>query len=102
MQKETLLKIKNKFSQLPNTSYLNIWLQRLTIKIDSTISYSGKLCEKVIDRNLPIWNSEWLNVKFKKIVEEIKIVKNEALEKMEIKFSEEKTEELGEYDKLFS
>ncbi|MBK7139984.1 MAG: hypothetical protein IPH74_13645 [Bacteroidetes bacterium] len=45
IQKETLLKIKNKFSQLPNTSYLNIWLQRLTIKIDPAISYSGKLAK---------------------------------------------------------
>ena len=102
LQKETLLKIKNKFSQLPNTSYLNIWLQRLTIKIDPAISYSGKLCEKVIDRGLPIWNSDWLNVKFKKIVEETEIVKNESIEKMEIIFSEEETEDLGEYDKLFS
>jgi hypothetical protein len=101
-QKETLLKIKNKFSQLPNTSYLNIWLQRLTIKIDPTISYSGKLCEKVIDKNSPIWNSDWLNVKFKKIVEETEIIKIEVIDKMEIKFSKEETEELGEYDKLFS
>ncbi len=102
IKKVTLLKIKNKFSQLPNTSYLNIWLQRLTIKIDPAISYSGKLCEKVIDRSLPIWNSDWLNVKFKKIVEETEIVKNELIEKMEIIFSEEETEDLGEYDKLFS
>jgi RNA-directed DNA polymerase len=102
IQKETLLKIKNKFSQLPNTSYLNIWLQRLTIKIDPTISYSGKLCEKVIDRGLPLWNSDWLNVKFKKIVEETEIVKNESIEKMEIIFSEEEIEDLGVYDKLFS
>lgn len=102
LQKQTILKIKNKFSQLPNTSYLNIWLQRLTIKIDPTISYSGKLCEKVIDRGLPIWNSDWLNVKFKKIVEETEIVKNESIEKMEIIFSEEETGDLGEYDKLFS
>jgi len=102
LQKQTILKIKNKFSQLPNTSYLNIWLQRLTIKIDPTISYSGKLCEKVIDRGLPIWNSDWLNVKFKKIVEETEIVNNESIEKMEIIFSEEETGDLGEYDKLFS
>jgi len=101
-QKEILLKIKNKFSQLPNTNYLNVWLQRLTLKIDPTISYSGKLCEKVIDKNLPIWNSEWLNVKLKKIVEETEIVKTEVIEKMEIIFSEEETNDLGEYDKLFS
>ncbi len=102
LQKEMLLKIKKKFSQLPNTSYLNIWLQRLTLKIDPAISYSGKLCEKVIDNNLPIWNSDWLNVKFKKIVEETEIIKNEAIEQMEIIFSEVETDELGEDDKLFS
>ncbi len=102
IQNETLLKIKNKFSQLPNTSYLNIWLQRLTIKIDPTITYSGKLCEKLIDRGVSIWNSDWLNVKFKKIVEETEIVKNESILKMEIMFSKEEIDELGEYDKLFS
>ena len=51
---------------------------------------------------MPIWNSDWLNLKFKKIVEETEIVKNESIEKMEIIFSEEETEDLGEYDKLFS
>lgn len=102
LQKETLIKIKKKFSQLPNTSYLNIWLQRLTIKIDPEIPYSGKLCEKVIDRGLPIWNSDWLKIKFKKIVEEAEIIKNESIEKIEVIFSEEETDELGEYDKLFS
>lgn len=102
LQKQTLLKIKNKFSQLPNTSYLNIWLQRLTIKIDPAISYPGKLCGKVIDRNLSIWNSDWLNIKFKKIVEETEIIINESIEKMEVIFSEKETQDLGEYDKLFS
>ena len=101
-QKEILLKIKNRFNLLPNTSYLNIWLQRLTMKIDPTISYSGKLCEKVIDRSVEVWNSEWLNTKFKKIVEETEIIRNEVIEKIEIIFSESETEELGEYDKLFS
>jgi len=81
---------------------LNIWLQRLTIKIDPAISYSGKLCEKVIDRDLAVWNSDWLNVKFKKIIEETEIIKNESIEKMEIIFSKTEIMELGEYDKLFS
>ena len=81
---------------------MNIWLQRLTIKIDPAISYSGKLCEKVIDRDLAVWNSDWLNVKFKKIIEETEIIKNESIEKMEIIFSKTEIMELGEYDKLFS
>lgn len=101
-QKEVILKIKNKFSQLPNTNYLNIWLQRLTLKIDYTISYSGKLCEKVIDRKVTIWNSDWLNSKYKKIVEETEIILDNKVDMIETKFSEAETEHLVEYDFLFS
>lgn len=101
-QKAIILKIKNKFSQLPNTNYLNVWLQRLTLKIDPTIPYKGKLCEKVIDRNVAIWNSDWLNVKFKKIVEETEVIIEEKTEKIEIKFSKSETEQLVEYDFLYS
>ncbi len=101
-QKETIYKIKNKFSQLPNTNYLNVWLQRLTLKIDPKISYSGKLCERVIDKNLTIWNSDWLNSKFKKIVDEAEIIIIEKTEKIETKFSEVETELLVEYDFLYS
>ena len=101
-QKEVLHKIKNKFSQLPNTNYLNIWLQRLTIKIDPSISYTGKLCEKVKDRSVIVWNSDWLNPKIKKIVEDTDIIKDDVIEKTETIFSYIETEQLGEYDKLFS
>ncbi len=101
-QKEIILKIKNKFSQLPNTNYLNIWLQRLTLKIDKTIPYNGKLCEKVIDKNVIIWNSDWLNVKFKKIIEESEIIIEEKTEKIETTFSEAETGQLVEYDFLYS
>ncbi len=101
-QKETILKIKNKFSQLPNTNYLNVWLQRLTLKIDPAIPYTGKLCEKIMDRNVAVWNSDWLNPKFKKIVEETEIIIGEKVEKIETIFSESETEQLVEYDYLFS
>lgn len=101
-QKGIILKIKNKFSQLPNTNYLNVWLQRLTLKIDDTIPYNGRLCEKVIDKNVAIWDSGWLNVKFKKIVEETEIVIEEKTEKIETTFSEAETEQLVEYDFLYS
>jgi RNA-directed DNA polymerase len=101
-QKEIILKIKRKFSQLPNTNYLNVWLQRLTLKIDPSISYSGKLCEKVTDKNIAIWNSDWLNAKFKKIVEETEIIIEEKAAKIETKFSEAETEQLVEYDFLYS
>jgi hypothetical protein len=74
----------------------------LTLKIDKTIPYNGKLCEKVIDKNVIIWNSDWLNVKFKKIIEESEIIIEEKTEKIETTFSEAETGQLVEYDFLYS
>ena len=101
-QKELLLKIKDKFSQLPNTSYLNIWLQRITLKVDPAITFTGKLCEKVHDNSVSLWNSDWLNPKIKKLVEETEVIKSDVIKKINITFSQEETEQLGEFDKLFS
>ncbi len=49
-----------KFKDIPNTEYLNIWLQRLTIIDDRNKLYSTLLCEKIYKKNI-IWNSKWIN-----------------------------------------
>lgn len=101
-QKQIILKINNKFNQLPNTNYLDVWLQRLTLKINVEIDYSSKLCQKVVDKSTIVWNSEWLNNKFKKIVDETIIVDSDKIDKAEVKFSMAEILKLGEYDKLLS
>lgn len=101
-QKDIILKIHNKFKQLPNTNYLDVWLQRLTLKIDIDIIYSGKLCEKVIDNSVSVWNSDWLNHKIKNLIEGTSIIDVDKIEKLEISFSESEINELGDYDNLFS
>jgi RNA-directed DNA polymerase len=97
-QKKIIKKIKYKFKQLPNTNYLNVWLQRLTLKIDLSIKYSGKICHKVIDNSYPLWNSDWLNPKYKRIVEETEIIDRKVIESMDISFSKEETEKINEED----
>jgi len=101
-QKEIIIKIKNKFDQLPNTDYLDVWLQRLTLKIDIDVTYSSKLCEKVNDNGVCIWDSDWLNPKFKNLIEQTLIVDNEKIKNLEISFSKSETDQFGEYDKLLS
>ena len=101
-QKEIITKIRKKFEQLPNTNYLDVWLQRLTLKIDKDIIYTGKLCEKVIDNSVVFWNSDWLNHKIKNLIEVTPIIDIDKIEKLEISFSESEINELGDYDKLFS
>ncbi|MBQ9314639.1 MAG: RNA-directed DNA polymerase [Clostridia bacterium] len=54
-------KILKKFKKFPNTSYIEIWLQRLTITQNRSKKYSCALCEKVYSNSINIWNSNWLN-----------------------------------------
>jgi len=97
-QREIINKIKNKFKQLPNTNYLSVWLQRITLKIDISIEYPGKICQKVVDDSYPLWNSDWLNSKYKKIVEKTTIIEKGVIDSMDISFSKEETEKVSKED----
>lgn len=57
--------IIKKFKNTPNTEYLNIWLQRLTINNSKEKDYDCNICKKVYDTNTKIWNSFWLNIDIK-------------------------------------
>ena len=71
--------IKRKFDQLPNVDYMNIWLQRISYFIYSSMQYSDKLC-KVLDKTQKtIWNFEWLKEDIKNKFEHIDIVDRNRL-----------------------
>ena len=54
-------KILKKFSNIPNTWHLEIWLQRITLKLDSEYnSYGSEICKKVNNNDIELWNSKWL------------------------------------------
>lgn len=77
--------ILNKFKTLPNTIYLEIWLQRITIPIDRNIKYSeNSICEKVYNRNTRIWNSDWLRENVKKKFDENLIINEKEIKKLSI------------------
>ncbi len=57
--------IIKKFKNTPNTEYLNIWLQRLTINDSKEKYYDCNICKKVYDTKTKIWNSSWLNIDIK-------------------------------------
>ncbi len=101
IRKILINKIIDKFNKLPNTAYLNVWLQRLTLKVDPTISYSGKLCDKVQHNNVQLWNSDWLNQRIKKIVSEEEVINRDVISKMGISLSAEEIEKLGQDDQLY-
>lgn len=53
--------INEKFKRIPNTGYMQVWLQRMTLGLNGKPEYDDKLCKLVAgDDNASIWNSEWL------------------------------------------
>lgn len=80
--------IIKKFKNTPNTEYLNIWLQRLTIVSDKERDYDCNICKKVYDMETKIWNSSWLNVDIK----EESIIDLEVLSKISPVISSEEVD----------
>lgn len=67
-EKKTIIKrIQKKFSDIPNIGEVELWLQRMSINIDSSIEYSEKLCKIVSGAdNIEIWNIDWIKDEYKK------------------------------------
>lgn len=96
---EILNIICDKFKKIPNTGYIEIWLQRVTIKLDRQRHYTQKLCEKVNNPAVQIWNCEWLKDDLKKIIMDAMIVdENKIIEIDEVITSQEVELFKGNYD----
>ncbi len=55
-------KIRQKFADMPHTEYLEIWLQRLSVKVDPCYQFTNALSKIVYDHDTRIWNSDWLGM----------------------------------------
>jgi hypothetical protein len=82
IKEEILFSIKNKFKKIPNVGHLQIWLQRLTIKIDQNKDYDEKLCKKIFDDTIQIWNIDWLNENIKGIFINTSVIDKQKIEDM--------------------
>lgn len=75
-------RIINRFSRLPNTDYLMIWLQRMSFPFDFEYKYQNRLCDLVINSALfSIWNNEWIppNKDLRKFIDNKNIVDYDSL-----------------------
>jgi hypothetical protein len=75
-------KIIKKFKSLPNTGFMDIWLQRISYKISSDVQYEDKLCKLVNHQETLLWNSDWLTGKLKQIADKCKIINENIIEQM--------------------
>ncbi|MBO4480871.1 MAG: RNA-directed DNA polymerase [Alphaproteobacteria bacterium] len=64
VQLEHIAKIRYKFSKKAYTSFVHIWLQRLSVNIDNGIEYEPDICKKIKDETVELWNFGWLKKEF--------------------------------------
>lgn len=89
---ETLELIEKKFESIPNTEYLQIWLQRLTIVLDRDRKYSSRICQTTYDKKVSLWNNTWLHSDFKKIIDNIPIVDEDVIKTLTLIPSDEEVD----------
>ncbi len=77
-ERENIIKkVKNKFSEIPNTRYMDIWLQRIVINFDfhKHIDFKEPLCQVIknkiclIKNDIHIWNNEFINKEYKELID---------------------------------
>ena len=74
-------RIRAKFERLPNTGYMQIWLQRATIAHKDEIEFHDPLCRLVAGDSVQIWDSSWIDSTQLKA----KLKAEEALDKKELR-----------------
>lgn len=83
-KQEIIEKIKKKFSQIPNTGYMQIWLQRVTIPFTNDIYYDEAVCKLVAGENTQLWNNDWISSNdLKNALDANNAINKERLEKLE-------------------
>lgn len=82
-RKRIIKQIMRKFERVPNTGLLDIWLQRITLKISPDTVFHEPVTKVVNDEYNSIWNYEWLKEDFCKFMSNISFIDREIIKKME-------------------
>ena len=75
-EKSTVIqKVQGKFQRIPNTGFLDIWLQRITLPFEAKRHYSEKICKLVNGDSIDLWDSDWItNRKLRTVINPLSIV----------------------------
>lgn len=87
-----LEKIMERIKNMPNSGFIEIWLQRLSITVDEEYKYEDVLCKKVYSDS-KIWNTEWLDVAFDEDI----IIDKKYIKEMSMKISKQDVDEFYIY-----
>ena len=75
--------VYTKFTRIPVIGELQIWMQHITFKMSDTIHYTEPLCKIVEgEKEVKLWNNEWLKEEYKKKFPQELICTDEARAKI--------------------
>lgn len=89
---EVITDIISQIEDIPNIGFIEIWLQRLSLVVDSEREYSDSLCQKVYS-DTSIWDSTWLVKPFL----EDSIVNHEYISRMKLVIPQDDVDIFFEY-----
>jgi hypothetical protein len=95
-------KIKAKFNQKPNSSYMMVWFQRLYLKINKKEEYKIAICRKINESKEEIWNCTWLGSKLKEVIEQTNIVEISKVKKARTKMFAEEIKNITTKDSYYN
>ena len=79
-RRDVIQRIRRKFSRIPNTGYLEIWLQRISFRLDPQLDFNEPLCRVVRQESEEIWNRDWISSRdLRKAVDPKSIVNGQIL-----------------------
>jgi len=74
-------RVRAKIERLPNTGYMQVWLQRAAIGLKDKIQFNDPLCKLVAGGSSDIWDSSWISsAKLKSKLNSARIVDQKILE----------------------
>jgi RNA-directed DNA polymerase len=83
IKKEVAKKIHVKFSKVPNTGMLDIWLQRALVHSSYEIENKENICKLVNGENVSLWESGWLKASMSNLIREVDIFDQEEYATLE-------------------
>lgn len=76
-------KILKRFEKIPNTGYMEIWLQRIYLHPKHKVTFREALCKLVNGNSVEIWNSDWISSKkLKSVINSEKIIDRKAMQEL--------------------
>lgn len=76
-------RIEKKIKTLPYCGHQEIWLQRLALPYNKQIDYKEKLCQIVNGEQISLWNSDWVPIQYRKILNSVSIIDFEKIKQLD-------------------